>query len=95
MANRVDVPLPDLRAAIWASLKASGHGDGDAATLLDVVLYAQLRDNSQGVIKITTRAAARDDAAGDIAVEMDTKLSGAQPRRLLHAFLTPLSLQRA
>jgi hypothetical protein len=41
-------------------------------------LYAQLRDNSQGVIKITTGAAGRDTAAGAIMVERETKLSGAR-----------------
>jgi hypothetical protein len=40
-------------------------------------MYAQLRDNSQGVIKITSGAAGRDAAAADIAVERETKLSGA------------------
>jgi hypothetical protein len=42
-----------------------------------VILYAQLRDNSQGVIKITTGAAGRDTAAGAVLVEHETKLSGA------------------
>jgi hypothetical protein len=45
-----------------------------------VILYAQLRDNSQGVIKITTGAAGRDTAAGTILVERETKLSGARTR---------------
>ena len=39
-------------------------------------MYAQLRDNSQGVIKITSGAAGRDAAAADITVERETKLSG-------------------
>ena len=40
-------------------------------------MYAQLRDNSQGIIKITSGAAGRDAAAAAIAVERETKLSGA------------------
>jgi len=40
------------------------------------MLYAQLRDNSQGVIKITTGAAARDPAASAVETEHETKLSG-------------------
>ena len=52
-------------------------------------MYAQLRDNSQGVIKITSGAAGRDAAAAEITVERETKLSGApaaaaQPLHALH-----------
>ena len=42
-------------------------------------MYAQLRDNSKGIIKITSGAAGRDAAAAAIAVERETKLSGAPP----------------
>jgi hypothetical protein len=42
-----------------------------------VILYAQLRDNSQGVIKVTTGASARDPDARELVVEHETKLSGA------------------
>jgi hypothetical protein len=45
------------------------------------MLYAQLRDNSQGIIKLTTGAAARDAQAAPIAVEHETKLSGARAWR--------------
>ena len=97
-AATVPVGLDELRTAMWRALKASGHNDEDATTLLDVrlpqlaaaprpahatseqvILYAQLRDNSQGVIKITTGAAARDAHAASIVTEHETKLSGAWP----------------
>jgi cysteine-S-conjugate beta-lyase len=42
---------------------------------LQVILYAQLRDNSQGVIKITTGACAKDPGAGSVSVEHETKVS--------------------
>ena len=32
----VPVGLDELRAAMWRTLKSSGHSDDDAATLLDV-----------------------------------------------------------
>ena len=53
------------------------------------MLYAQLRDNSQGVIKITTGAAARDPAASAVETEHETKLSGELMRALAAPLLTP------
>ena len=38
-------------------------------------MYAQLRDNSQGVIKVTTGACAVDPCARSVAVEHETKVS--------------------
>jgi hypothetical protein len=57
-------------------------------------MYAQLRDNSQGVIKITSGAAGRDAAAADIAVERETKLSGA-PAAAKHELCAMLWLPSA
>lgn len=40
-----------------------------------VLLYAQLRDNNQGVIKIAAGALKKDPAAGEITIEHETPLS--------------------
>lgn len=59
------------------SLSAAPGTSTACARRPQVILYAQLRDNSQGVIKIPTGAAGRDPAASSVVVERDTKLSGA------------------
>lgn len=73
---RARVPLVELRGALWRALRGGGHPPGDAATLLDALLYAQLRDNSQGVVKVATGAVARDPgASAAVAVEHEGPLS--------------------
>lgn len=42
---------------------------------LQVMMYAQLRGNNQGIIKITTGGMNRSSSAGPITVERDTRLS--------------------
>ena len=39
------------------------------------MMYAQLRDNNQGIIKITAGGLVRAPGIGDVVVERDTKLS--------------------
>ena len=39
------------------------------------MMYAQLRGNNQGIIKVTTKGIARDPAAAPIHVEHETQLS--------------------
>ena len=67
-------------AAVAAAALTAAPRHGRA----QVIMYAQLRDNSQGIIKITSGAAGRDAAAADIAVERETKLSGAPPAAMQH-----------
>ena len=46
-----------------------------AAACVQVMMYAQLRGNNQGIIKITTGGMNRSSSAGPITVERDTRLS--------------------
>lgn len=46
-----------------------------AFTTLQVMMYAQLRDNNQGIIKITTGGMNRAPGAGPIAIERNSRLS--------------------
>lgn len=57
--------LTDLVAAALASL---GLNEGERKIVGDVLIWAELRGNSQGLGKIVARAVAPDPAAGEIVV---------------------------
>ena len=48
------VKVDDLKEFVLAGVKKLGYKDFDAQTIADVLLYAQLRGNNQGITKIAT-----------------------------------------
>lgn len=48
------VSVADLRAKVSEGVRKLGYDGGDASTIADVLLYAQLRGNNQGITKIAT-----------------------------------------
>src|SRR5882724_11402342 len=48
------ITLDNLRARVLAGINKLGYKDEEATIILDVLLYAQLRDNNQGITKIAT-----------------------------------------
>lgn len=73
--NTVYIPISELKELCTKSLSTLGYSTEETAVLLDVLLYAQLRGNNQGIIKITTGGMNRAAAAAPIAVERETRLS--------------------
>ena len=74
-STNVSVPLTELTETCRRAIKTYGYDDDETAVLLDVMMYAQLRGNNQGIIKVTTKGIARDPAASPIHVEHETQLS--------------------
>ena len=74
-STNVSVPLTELTETCRRAIKTYGYDDDETAVLLDVMMYAQLRGNNQGIIKVTTKGIARDPAAAPIHVEHETQLS--------------------
>jgi LDH2 family malate/lactate/ureidoglycolate dehydrogenase len=52
-----------------------GYRDQEVETITDVMLYAQMRDNNQGVVKLIDKGIPRDPTAGEIIVEKETTIS--------------------
>lgn len=50
----MQVKVEDLREKVLAGVGKLGYGGEDAKTISDVLLYAQLRGNNQGITKIAT-----------------------------------------
>ena len=71
----VSVPIHELTETCRRGIKTYGYDDAETQILLDVMMYAQLRGNNQGIIKVTTKGIARDPAAGPITTEHETMLS--------------------
>ncbi|KAJ9512528.1 hypothetical protein QJQ45_018970 [Haematococcus lacustris] len=69
------VPMSEVEELCTRALKTFGYNDSEAAVLLKVVLYAQLRDNSQGIVKITSGGLKKHAKAAPPVVEKETRLS--------------------
>ncbi len=66
---KLSLSLDALETLAFDALKATGLSDEDAAIIKDVLLYAELRDNSQGLVKIVEGVVAPVPGAGPIEVE--------------------------
>eukprot|EP00899_Mesostigma_viride_P015494 jgi/Mesvir1/23946/Mv10717-RA.1 len=71
----VTVSIDDLKSKTLKAIKSLGHSSEDSQILLDVMMYAQLRGNNQGIIKVVSNGVNRDPKARPIAVEHETRLS--------------------
>lgn len=67
---RRSIRIDGLRSLAERAVVAAGFTAAEAATIADVMLYAELRDNNQGLVKIAEGAVAPDPAkrpGGEIA----------------------------
>ncbi|MCY3835913.1 MAG: Ldh family oxidoreductase [Anaerolineaceae bacterium] len=69
------IPLDELRAKTDGALRFYGYDAEERRVLSEVLLYAQLRGNNQGIIKLIGAGIPRDAASGPIHVEHETALS--------------------
>jgi LDH2 family malate/lactate/ureidoglycolate dehydrogenase len=69
------VSLGALKHTVLAVLNRSGYPSDEAETILDVLLYAQLRGNNQGVVKLIGAGLPRDPCTVSIRTIRETKLS--------------------
>lgn len=65
----VSLSLDELEALALDALKATGLTSEQATIIKDVLIYAELRDNSQGLVKIVEGVVAPVPGAGEIEVE--------------------------
>ena len=69
------VPLDELRKMTDGALRFYGYDAGERQVLSEVLLYAQLRGNNQGIIKLIGAGIPRDPDCGPIRVAHETALS--------------------
>jgi LDH2 family malate/lactate/ureidoglycolate dehydrogenase len=71
----MQVRLDDLKAVTLTVLTNSGYPADEAHIILDVLLYAQLRGNNQGIVKLIGAGMPRSANARSIQITRETKLS--------------------
>ena len=69
------VALDKLREVTRLAIAAQGFNTADTETILEIILYAQLRGNNQNVIKLLGAGMPANPDAGEIRVIKETKLS--------------------
>jgi L-2-hydroxycarboxylate dehydrogenase (NAD+) len=71
----MNVQIDELKRVTLQVLARAGYPPDESETILNVLMYAQLRGNNQGIVKLIGAGMPRDKARKPIAVIKDTKLS--------------------
>ena len=67
------IKLADLKSNVLAGVKKLGYMGEDAHIISDVLLYAQLRGNNQGITKIATGGVPKASAVEEFKVVKENK----------------------
>ena len=94
------VQIDELKQVTLQVLSRSGYPIEEAQTILDVLMYAQLRGNNQGIVKLIGAGMPRDKLAKPISAIKETKLSalldgGRNSGMVAVTHATSLALQKA
>ncbi len=71
----MEIDLKELENLTTRALKNYGYTDDETATIRDILLYAQLRGNNQGVVKLIGAGIPKNTSAGNIILQKETPLS--------------------
>jgi L-2-hydroxycarboxylate dehydrogenase (NAD+) len=69
------ISIGELEDLTLRAVRSYGYNEEETRVIGAVLLYAQLRGNNQGVVKLIGKGIPVDPGAGDIAVELETPLS--------------------
>lgn len=81
------ISISELENLTAGAVRSYGYSDEEVQVISDVLLYAQLRGNNQGVVKLIGKGIPRDPEAGEIAVEKETPISARINGNRNHAML--------
>lgn len=81
------VTLPDLRQQTTKALLHYGYTPAEAQVIQDVLLYAQLRGNNQGIVKLIGAGIPKNKAAQSPTIVKDTPVSALFDGNNTHAML--------
>ena len=81
------ISIMELEELTHKALKKYGYNDKEVQVIADVLLYAQLRDNNQGVVKLIDKGIPKDLTAGEIVIEKETPISARINGNKNHAML--------
>ncbi len=69
------ISVHELDQLTVRALRNQGYGDGEIQVIKKVLLYAQLRGNDQGIVKLIGKGMPRNQQAGEIKTVHETPLS--------------------
>jgi len=69
------VKISDLRKTVESVLAKYGYDTIEVNSITEVLMYAQLRGNNQGIVKLINPNFAKSKNSGDIKIVKETKLS--------------------
>ena len=81
------ISIKELEDLTQRAIKNYGYSDDEVRIIADVMLYAQLRNNNQGVVKLIDKGIPRDPKAGEIIIEKETSISARINGNKNHAML--------
>ena len=67
--------IGELEDLTFRAVKAYGYNEAEVQAIAEVLLYAQLRGNSQGVVKLIGPGIPKSPDAGAIVIEKETPVS--------------------
>ena len=96
----MQVQVSELKRVTLQVLSRSGYPSDEAEIILSVLMYAQLRGNNQGVVKLIGAGMPRDKACKPISIIHDTKLSalldgGKNSGMVVVSYAMQLAIQKA
>jgi L-2-hydroxycarboxylate dehydrogenase (NAD+) len=81
------ISIKELEELTHRAVKHYGYNDKEVQVITDVLLYAQMRDNNQGVVKLIDKGIPKDPKAGEIIIEKETPISARINGNKNHAML--------
>jgi LDH2 family malate/lactate/ureidoglycolate dehydrogenase len=69
------VTLTELDRLVGKAIRHYGYDNEESQAIQDVLLYAQLRGNNQGIVKLIGNGIPKDPKAGEIETAKETELS--------------------
>ena len=69
------ISIAELVTITGAAIKKYGYNDEEVKIIRDILMYAQLRDNNQGVVKLIDKGIPKNLNAGEITIEKESLVS--------------------
>ena len=69
------ISIAELRDLTTKAIAGFGYNEEETAAIREILLYAQLRGNNQGVVKLIGKGIPKEPAAGEVVIEKETPLS--------------------
>jgi len=75
IAYTMKIAIEELQTLGRKAVKTFGYNDGETQAILDVLMYAQMRGNNQGLVKLIGKGIPKDPRASEMQVVRETACS--------------------